>query len=259
MKKRIISLLTVVALVMTFVCAYAITGDEAYAASKSKKYALPKDVVVYYYDEDGYSRTTKMKYDKYGNLKSALLAEMIPIKITSKYRKKGVLASASLTDGDTVIKKYYDKKGRINKLVYGDDIFTYKFNKKGLIKKVTLNGKTYYTVKKFKYHKNGFVSKIVYNNGNINKYNSNGLLTTAIDKKAGKKYTYKYTKKKGKIVKILVKCNGKNYKKITLKYGKATTKDVWKYSATMNYADGPSNAAELYPKSPLSSVNSIFW
>lgn len=257
MKKRLLSLLTIFAVAMTFVFTYSMTDGNAYAASKTKKYYLPKEIHVVYFDDDSTSSLTEIKYDKYGNMKSAWISEAIPSKYTIKYRnKKGAISTVKYGDGDAVSKKYYDKKGRLTKVKVGSDIYKYTLDKKGTIKKVTLNGKTYYKVKSVKYHKNGFVSKVVYGNGNVNTYNSSGLLTSATEK-GGSKYTYKYTKKNGKIVKMVVKRDGENFKKITLKYGKSTTTDVWKYSSIICYANGPSNACELYAKGALSGVNEV--
>ena len=254
MKKKLLSLLAILALAFTF--AFVPTNDNVYAASKAKKYYLPKEVRVYYYETDEYSSLSKAKYDKYGNLTSAIISEMIPMKFNIKYKnKKGVISKVTYGDGDALSEKFYDKKGRLTKIKIGADTYKYKLDKKGLIKKATLNGDLDYKVKSIKL-KNGFLSKVVYGNGNVNNYNADGVMTSAVTKD-GTKYTYKYTKKSGKIIKILVKRDGKNYKKINLKYGKASTKDVWKFSCLMNYLDGPSNACELYPNSPLSGVNRL--
>ena len=119
-----------------------------------------------------------------------------------------------------------------------------------------IDGKTYYRIKSIKYHKNGFVSKVVYGNGNVNRYNTAGLMTSAIVKTdEGAKYTYKYTKKNGKVVKVIVRRNGELNSKTTVKYGKKSTKDVWKYSCAMSFAGCPTNAYELYAKSTLSGIN----
>lgn len=252
--KQILSMLLAFAVVFTF--SFAVFGTDSYAASKSKKYSLPKEIRIVYYGIDGYQSETNVKYDKYGNLTYTLDAEMIPVTYKIKYRnKKGAISSLTYGDGDDTAQKYYDKKGRLKKIVKNGKTYTYKTNKKGIIKKVSVNGKKYYSVKSIKYHKNGFVSKVVYSNGNVNKYNSKGLMTYAKEKKTGTKYTYKYTKKKGKVVKVIVKRNGKNYKKITVKYGKTKTNDIWKYSSFFAFAGGPSNANELYAKSSLSGEN----
>lgn len=259
MKKKLLSLLMVLAVSMTFVLSFAMAGNDVYAAAKSPKYYLPTNVWGYDYTTGESSSLNNIKYDKYGNIKSAWLSEMIPVKYTIKYKnKKGVVSAVTYGNSDTTAKKYYDKKGRLKKVKTGKDTYKYKTNKKGIIKNVTRNGKKYYTVKKVKYHKNGFVSKVVYGNGNVNKYNSSGLMTS-VKLKNGTKFTYKYTKKNGKVVKAVIKRNGKNYRKYTFEYGKATTKDVWKYSCLIYYAGGPSNAGELYAYSPLSGVNSADW
>ena len=253
--KKLFSLVTIMAVAFAFSCAAA--GVNVYAAAK--KYPLPKEVWTENYEDDGMISISDIKYDKHGNVKSALLSEMIPVKYTIKYKnKKGVISTVSFGNSEAKGKKYYDKKGRLTKVKAGKDVYKYKTDKKGIIKKVTLNGKKLYGVKKISYHKNGFVSKVVYSNGNVNKYNSSGLMT-AVKVKGGSKYTYKYTKKNGKVVKILVKCDGEKYQKTTIKYGKSKTKDVWKYSCLMNYAGGPSNATELYSKGALSGLNALDW
>ena len=246
---------------MTFVFSYAITDGNAYAASKSKKYYLPTEINVVYFDEGNTTESlSKITYDKYGNLTSAVISEMIPVKYAIKYKdKKGTISSVAYGDGDVVSHKYYNKKGSLSKITIGEYNYTYSKGKKGTIKKVTLNGKKYYNVKSIKFYKNGFVSKVVYNNGNVNKYNSKGLLTSTKEKN-GPKYTYKYTKQNGKVVKAVVRRNGKKYKQVTFKYGKAKTKDVWKFSCVVCYADGPSNACELYAKGSLSgSLQPLDW
>lgn len=254
MKKSLLSLVTITAAAMALVIAFAAADGSLYASAKAKKFVLPKSIKIKY-AENGSSSLTKIKYDKYGNMTSALISEMIPIKYKIKYRnKKGAISSLTYTDGDFSVKKTYNKKGRLTKVKLGKYVYKYTTDKKGTIKKVTINGKTDYTVKSVKYQKNGFISRIVYSNGNVNKYNSNGLMTSAIDKKAGDKYTYKYTKKSGKIVKVAVKKNGKNYKTVTLKYGKSKG-DIWKYSSVICYADGPSNVTELYSQGALSGTN----
>ena len=260
MKKRLLSLLTILAVAMTFVFSYAMTDGNAYAASKSKKYYLPTEISVVYFDEDNTTGgLSNITYDKYGNLTSAIIAEVIPVKYEIKYKdKKGTISSVSYGDGESVSTKIYNNKGRLTKVTAGNDVYSYSKGKKGTIKTVTLNGEQYYNVKKIKFHKNGFVSKVVYSNGNVNKYNSNGLMTSATVKN-GPKYTYKYTKKNGKVVKAIVKRDGKNYKQLTFKYGSAKTKDVWKYSCVICYADGPSNACELYAKGSLSGSNALDW
>lgn len=257
MKAKLMSHLIIMVVAITFVFSLVTVNEGLYSSAKTKKYYLPKSVQVTYYEEDLYSSVKKAKYDKYGNLKSALYAETIPLKFKIKYRdKKGTIAKVSYTDGDVTSKKTYDKKGRIKKIVAGGETYKYKLDKKGMIKKVTCDGKTYYKVKSIKFHKNGFVSKAVYGNGRANYYNSDGLLTKIVEKD-GTKYTYKYTKKSGKVVKAIVKCNGSKYMKATFKYGKTTTKDVWQYSCLMCNAGGPSNACELYAKGTLSGVNII--
>ena len=239
---------------------YAMTDGDAYAASKSKKYYLPTEINFVTFDEDNSSGgLSNITYDKYGNMTSANIGEMIPVKYTIKYKdKKGTLSSVSFGYGDSLSTKSYNKKGLLTKSTFEGSVFNYYKGKKGTIKKVTINGETEYKVKSIKFHKNGFVSKVVYANGNVNKYNSNGLLTS-IKIKNGPKYTYKYTKKKGKVVKAVVKRNGKKYEQITFKYGSAKTKDVWKYSCVICYAGGPSNACELYAKSSLSGSNEAPW
>lgn len=256
---KLLSIVTVLAVTAAFIALFAAADGSMYASAKAKKYALPKEVEVTYLEDDSKSSLTKIKYDKYGNIKSALISEMIPMKYKVKYRnKKGVISKATFTDGDAVMEKTYDKKGRLKKVKIGSDTYKYSTNKKGIIKKVTLNGKTYYKVKSIKFHKNGFAKKVVYSNGNVNKYNKDGLMTFASEK-GGSKYTYKYTKKSGKVVKVIVKRDGVKYKQINLKYGKSKTKDVWKYSTLVNYADGPSNATELYSKCALSGANALNW
>lgn len=255
MKKRILSLLTVVA--VAFVFSFVAADNNAYAASKAKKYYLPKEIRTYYYDDDSWGSASKIKYDKYDNVKSALFAEMIPMKYTLTYKKKGVLSKLVASDGDVLGKKYYDKKGRLKKVTVGKDTYKFKVDKNGIIKKVTLNGKKYYSVKKIKFHKNGFVSMVKYSNGNVNKYNKDGLLTVVKEKKGGK-YTYKYYKKGGKVVKMVEFKNGKKTAKVTLKYGKDTTKNVWQYSCVMNYGGAFSNAYELYGMGSLAGFNSFF-
>ena len=253
-KRGIFSLLMILTVTAAFIFALTVADGKVYAA---KKYALPTEVESTYYGEDSFTSLTNIKFDKYGNIKSALAAEAIPLKYKATYRnKKGVLSKVTITDGETSLKKTYDKKGRLTKIVIGDETYKYKSNKKGIISKVTLNGKLYYKVKSIKFHKNGFVSKVVYGNGNVNTYNKDGLMTSV--KADGSKYTYSYTKKNGKITKIIVKCDGKKYQKITLKYGKSYTTDVWKYSCLIAHASGPSNACELYAKSVISGVNTIY-
>lgn len=241
---------------VTFSFSFAVIDGTASAASKSKKYYLPTGCDTEYAD-DTYTNVYRIKYDKYGNLKSAgVWGAGIPYKIKNKYRKKkGNLSSATVYFDDQVeLKKTYDKKGRLTKIKAGKDIYKYKKNRKGIFTKVTRNGKKYYSVKKIKYHKNGFVSKVVYSNGNVNYYNKDGLMTSAKEKK-GPKYTYTYTKKKGKVVKVVTKRNGKLYSTMTIEYGKAKTKSVWKYSCAMSFAGAPSNACELYSMSALSGNN----
>lgn len=254
MKKRLLSMLTIMAVAMTFVFSFAVTGD-VYAGSKSKKYYLPKEIQIEDYEFEYESGLTDPTYDKYGNLTSGVIADAIPLKFTIKYKnKKGTISSVKSSDGDYAIKKTYDKKGRLKKIKAGSDTYKYTTNKKGIISKVTRNGKLYYKVKSIKFHKNGFVSKVVYSNGNVNKYNANGLMTYAKIKNGGK-YTFKYTKKNGKVVKAVVKKNGKKIRKVTMKYGSAKTKDVWKYSSVMCFAGAPSNACELYSKCSVSGLN----
>lgn len=259
MSKKSFSMLSasiLAVLTLSFIFTLLMAVDNVYAA---KKYYLPKEVhTVYYGDENTTGSFTKTKYDKFGNLTSTIIGDMIPIDYTIKYRnKKGVISKLTYGEPDLVYaRKYYNKKGRLTKITYGEDTYKYTTNKKGIITKVTLNGKLYYKVKKIKYHKNGFVSMVKYNNGNVNHYNSDGLMTSAVVKD-GPKYTYKYTKKKGKVVKIITKCDGKLFQKTTLKYGKSFTKNVWKYSCVICYVDGPSNAAEIYGGSSLSGVNAI--
>ena len=258
MRKRFQSLLMIIAIAMMFASAFAVLDGGLYAEAKTKKYYLPKSSKTVYYDED---RTTSSlqnaKYDKYGNLRSGMILEMIPMQFKAKYRnKKGTLERVSISDGDPVGKKYYNKKGYLTKIKFGKQVYKVSRNKKGLIKKITIDGKTYYRIKSIKYHKNGFVSKVVYGNGNVNRYNTAGLMTSATVKTEGEgKYTYKYTKKNGKVVKVIVRCNGELYSKTTVKYGKKSTKDIWKYSCAMSYAGCPTNAYELYAKSTLSGIN----
>ena len=255
MKRSLLSFITVLAAAIAIISVIAMASESVYAA---KKYTLPKEANVVYYEDDSKGSYENIKYDKYGNLKSTFISEMINIKYTTKYRnKKGVISKVTFTDGDQVTEKFYDKKGRLTKIKIGSETYKFKTDKKGIIKKVTLNGETYYTVKSIKYHKNGFVSKVVYGNGNVNKYNSSGLMTS-VSVKGGAKYTYKYTKKNGNVVKIIVKRDGKKIKQLKLKYGKTKTKDVWKYSCVMNYVDGPTNACELYSKCSLSGINSLY-
>ena len=78
--RYIMSMMLVFAVV--FVNAFAFAGTDSYAASKSKKYYLPTEIQIVDYSEDGYSSLTDIQYDKYGNLTSALISEMIPVKIT---------------------------------------------------------------------------------------------------------------------------------------------------------------------------------
>ena len=256
MKKRFFSLLTILAVVMTLVVSYAITDDNVYAASTSKKYYLPKEANIVQYGTDGFTRWySDITYDKYGNLTSAMESDMIPLKYTIKYKdKKGAISRVTYGDGESSAHKYYDNKGRLTKVTCGGKTYKYSKSKKGTISKVTLDGKEYYSVKSIQYHKNGFVSRIVYSNGNVNKYNSSGLMTYA-KVKNGPKYTYEYTKKNGKIVKVLVKRDGKKYRKVTYKYGKASTNNVWKYSCIICFTGGPSNATELYANSSVSGSN----
>ena len=255
--KHVLAMLLVFA--VTFVFAFAFAGADSYAASKSKKYYLPTEIHVDYFDPDEISSwLTDITYDKYGNMTSALISDMIPVTFKIKYRnKKGAIASVTFGDGETTAKKPYDKKGRLTNVKFGSDTYKYTKNKKGKVKKVTRNGKLYYSVKSIKYRKNGFVSKVTYSNGNVNRYNTDGLMTSAVVKN-GPKYTYEYTRENGKVVKVLVKRNGVKYKQVTLKYGSATTKDLWKFSSVINYADGPSNAAELCTNNSLSGFNCIF-
>ncbi|MBQ6440736.1 MAG: hypothetical protein IJJ06_11585 [Mogibacterium sp.] len=259
MKKRLLSLITIMALTMTFVMSFAMSYGSTYAAS-AKKYYLPNEVLITYYgDDEGTRFYSEIKYDKHDNMKSMLCAEMIPISVTTKYKNnKGKISSVSLTDTEEVIKKTFNDKGRLTKVKMGKDIYKVTSDKNGIINKVTLNGKKYYKVKSIKFHKNGFVSKVVYTNGNKNYYNEDGLMTSAVLKN-GKKYTYKYTVKNGKVTKVIVRFDGKKVRKIEYKYSKKSTKDVWQYSCTMCYLSGTSNACELYAKSPLGVYNDFGW
>ena len=254
MKKRVVSLLTIMALAMTLVASFAMVDENAYAASKSKKYYLPKQIDFINHNPDGYNFSYKnIKYDKFGNVKSLTTTHTgkYTFKLKYKNKKKGTLKGVTIVNGDYKYNKYYNKKGRLTKIKTPDYEYNYKYNKKGVINKVTRNGEQYYSVKKIKYHKNGFVSQATYSNGNVNKYNSQGLMTS-VQEKDGSKYTYTYTKKKGKIVKVVIKCNGKKLYTCKLKYGKAKTKSVWKYSTAMDWFGMPSNARELYGKSSAS-------
>lgn len=259
MKKRLLSLFTVMTVAMAFVISFSVADDDVFVSAAAKKYPLPKSIKTLSYEEDEFdSYVSKIKYDKFGNMKSALVSEMIPIKYTMKYRnKKGKLASLVYTDGEYKTKKTYDKKGRLLKINNNGKVYKYKTNKKGIITKVTCDGELYYKVKSISYQKNGFVSKVVYGNGNVNKYNSDGLLSSVSIKGEKAKYKYEYTKKSGKIVKMVIKRNGKMYAKTTLKYGKAKTKDPWKWSCIVGYGGGPTNACELASKCSLGGINSL--
>ena len=255
--KNILAMVLVFA--VTFVFAFAFAGADSYAASKSKKYYLPTEIHVDYFGPDESSSwLTDITYDKHGNMTSAVMNDLIPVKFKIKYRsKKGAISSVTFGNGVSAAKKTYDKKGRLTTVKCGSDTYKYTKSKKGKTKKVTHNGKLYYSVKSIKYRKNGFVSKVTYSNGNVNKYNSDGFLTSAVVKN-GPKYTYEYTKENGKVVKALVKRNGVNFKQVVFKYGKATTKDLWKYSSVIDFAGGPSNATELCMNNSLSGFNDIF-
>ena len=256
-RKRIISLLAAFALAVTAFCAYGVTSGEVNAASKAKTYALPSDVYVHYYGDNRDYGMCDMKYDKFGNLTKGYYNYSFGVNNKIKYRnKKGKIASVTekyYGEKSGTLKKTYDKKGRLTKVKTPKATFKYTVNKKGIIKKVTRNGKLYYSVKSIKYHKNGVVYKVVYNNGDVNYYNSNGLLTKLKVKKDAT-YTYKYTKKNGKVVKAIAKRNGKKYAKISFYYdNSATTKNVWLYSAAISAAGGgPSNVFEIYAKSAIS-------
>ena len=117
MKKRVFSLLTILAVAMTFVFSYAMTDGDAYAASKSKKYYLPTEINFVTFDEDNSSGgLSNITYDKYGNMTSANIGEMIPVKYTIKYKdKKGTLSSVSFGYGDSLSTKSYNKKGLLTK------------------------------------------------------------------------------------------------------------------------------------------------
>ena len=247
----------------TFTFTFAVS--DSFAASKSKKtYYLPKSIIcTYNADEEDYIQSlTGIKYDKHGNMTYGVVSETIPYVYKIKYKnKKGLISKVTFGDGEVKATKYFDKKGRLKKTVYGKKKYVYKTDKKGRIKKVTKNGKKLYSVKSIKFHKNGMASKVVYSNGNVTKYNSDGLLTyETVKKKNGKKdtYTYKYTKKSGKVVKVTVNRNGKKYMKFSVKYGKAKTKDVWKYSTMFSFANGPSYAGEIYSKCALSGFNALY-
>ena len=259
MKKRLVSLITIMALAMTFVISFALTDGRAYAAS-SKKYYLPKEAkVTYYGDNDGIPFYSDIKYDKYGNLESLMYADMgdmknmVPVDVTTKYKNsKGKISGVTVTDNKTVIKKTYNDKGCVTKVKIPNNTIKLTSDKNGIISKVTLNGKKLYTVKSIKFHKNGFVSKVVYGDGTKNYYNEDGLLTSAV--KNGKKFTYKYTKEKGKVTKVVIRHDGKKVKKFEFKYSKKSTNDVWKYSCLLCYLGGPSNACELYAKGSLGGI-----
>jgi hypothetical protein len=259
MKKRLLSLITIMALAMTFVMSFAMTDGSAYAAS-SKKYYLPKEVkITYYGDNDGIRFYTNIKYDKHDNLKSLEYenmednTNMVSVDVTTKYKNsKGRISSVTVKDNKTVIKKTYNDKGCVTKVKLPDNTIKFTSNKNGIISKVTLNGKKIYTVKSIKFHKNGFVSKVVYGDGTKNYYNEDGLLTSAV--RNGKKFTYKYTVKNGKVTTATIRLNGKKVKKLEFKYSKKSTKDVWKYSCLLCYLGGPSNACELYAKGSLGGI-----
>ena len=108
---------------------------------------------------------------------------------------------------------------------------------------------------KYEYHSNGIPSKITheyilyaedgeYEVKTIEKYDKEGLAKSGVSYRNGKKYdvwSYKYTKKKGKVTKIVCtgKVKGKSYSwKVVYKYGKAKTKDQKKYISIMGMISG---------------------
>lgn len=257
MKKRLLSLLTILAMVMSFAFTFMAVDDNVYASS-SKKYYLPTTISVDKTDDSFYG-VSEVKYDKYGNIKSEYSGHVIPDKYNISYRNsKGKLKKVTrIYDEEKTAISTYDKNGRISsiKVVVPGHKATYKYtkNKKGIITKVTRNGKLYYKVKNISYYSNGFVKKVTYSNGNVNYYNRDGLMTKAIVKTdKGAKYTYKYNKKNGKVVKAVEYRNGKKKATYTFEYGKKTTTSVWKYSCAMAWGGGPSNVYELYAKSAQS-------
>lgn len=259
MKKRLLSLITIIALAMTFVMSFAMTDGSAYAAG-SKKYYLPKEVkVTYYGDNDGIRLFSDIKYDKHDNLKSLMYEDMeamamVPVTVTTKYKNsKGKISAVTVKDNKTVIKKTYNAKGCVKKVKLPDTVIKTTSDKNGIVSKVTVNGNTIIKVKSIKFHKNGFVKKVVYDNGAKNYYNEDGLLTSAVNFR-GDKFSYRYTVKNGKVTKVIIRRDGKKVKKFEFKYSKKTTKDVWKYSCMMCYFGGPSNACELYAKGSLGGI-----
>ena len=263
--RHILSLLLVFAVTFTFTFTFAVSDSFAASKSKKKTYNLPKSIICdYKADEEDYLQSvTGIKYDKQGNLTYGLVGEMIPYKyiITYKNKKKGIISKVTFGDGEVKATKYFDKKGRIKKTVYGKKTYAYKTDKKGRIKKVTLNGKTVYSVKSMKFYKNGMASKVTYSNGNVTNYNSDGLLTSeTVKKQNGTKdtYTYKYTKNGGKVILITVYRNGSEYMRFSVTYGNNTTTDVWKYSNVFSFANGPSYAGEIYSKCALSGFNALY-
>ena len=262
--KRLVSMVMIAAVV--FVFSFTASIDNSYAASKTKYYYLPTSVEssVPYGGQQYDFGMTNIKYDKYGNIKYGVFrSSHKPIKFKIKYRnKKGSIKSVSYT-GYIAGKKTYDKKGRLTtqKFTKGgfEDTYKFKTNKKGTINKVTTTtpqSSDWTNVKSIKYYKNGFVKKVVYSDGHVVNYSSNGLLTSSIPNPTdgSTKLTYKHIKKNGKVVRVDMYRNGKKCGSTVLKYGKAKTKDVWKYSAAVSYAGGPTNACELYSKSAQSGI-----
>ena len=134
MKKRLLSLITIMALAMTFVLSFAMTDGSAYAAG-STKYYLPKEVkVTYYGDDDGIPLYTDIKYDKHDNLKSLVYevdGNKIPVEVTTKYKNsKGKISGVTIRDGGTVIKKTYNNKGCVTKVKLPDDTIKITSDKK---------------------------------------------------------------------------------------------------------------------------------
>ena len=135
-KKTLSHVIIVLAAVMGFAALSAMANDNAYAA---KKYPLPKEIDVKYYEDDSKATFEKIKYDKYGNLKSVFISEMIKMTYKNKYRnKKGVLSKVEYGDGEQVIEKFYDKKGRLTKVKSGSDTYKFTTNKNDYMETKTM-------------------------------------------------------------------------------------------------------------------------
>lgn len=231
MKKRLMALITTVALMMTMIIASA-----AVTVNAASSYEVPVKAIWYYNSSGGddpvwvKTDANKYKYNTRGNLANAFMYKLTwkykgknPVSVTTGSKKAGAVYKATYKKGkiSKASVKYYNDKGKLAE----SGTATFKYRKNWIIKYTeNLNGTRYVAAYSYKFYKNGMPKTLTVTTSSGSKpyktvvtLNKKGLVTRTADKYGAFTHDYRYDKA-GRVIEMITSADGRPVYRAVYKY-----------------------------------------